>query len=360
MCARFTTPAAVDRRTALCVARDGPRNAVFLKRKRTHEIPILSQMAPAPTPKQPSLPQDCWSRIFSFLPAVSHGALQFTCRRFCKINLLPGSWPGILQGMALCDKDLLFFRNMPFTHVALGARSSVGVTTLSNFLQHPKRERLQALSVRNLEPLSVSSWHLSALQRLELHACGLQAEDVLCLCSPPGHLTSLDLSGNPFPDHALTKLNECPDLVALNLSGCKGLSNACLQHLTDNKLRVLALAGVKLLTDAGLLRLRQIPSLEALNLSNLKQITDAGILSLGEGLPLLQVLDLSLTHVTALSLLSRVSSIHLLCVLRCPALPVSTVLTHMPPGTRVVMEEHVFGERNPWLKQDLCDQENVN
>jgi len=217
------------------------------------------------------------------------------------------------------------------------------------FLKHPTRDRLQVLSVKNLVPPPLSSLVLPSLTQLELHACGLQAADVLALCSNFTHLTSLDLSANPFPDHALTMLSNCKDLVALNLSGCEALTDACLPHISHNKLRILSVAGVKLLSDAGLMNLTQIASLEALNLSNLPRITDAGILSLGD-LQFLQVLDVSLTGITALPLLSRLSSLRLLCVLRCPALSYPTALDHLPRGTHTVMEKHVFGDQNPWLK----------
>jgi len=268
---------------------------------------------------------------------------------FRKVNCLAGSWPTSLQGLNLCDSDLRFFQPIPFTHVALGAKSRVEVGTLATFLKHPKRDRLQGFSVKNLVPPRLSSLVLPSLTQLELHSCGLQADDVIALCSNFTHLTSLDLSANPFPDHALAKISNCKDLVALNLSGCEKLGDACLPYISHNKLRVLSLAGVKLLSDAGLLNLKQIASLEALNLSNLPRITDAGILSLGD-LEFLQVLDVSLTAITPLPLLSRLSSLRLLCVLRCPALSYPTALDHLPRGTRTVMEQHVFGDHNPWLK----------
>jgi hypothetical protein len=224
------------------------------------------------------------------------------------------------------------------------------VDNLASFLRGPKRDCLQVLSLKSLAAPSFNKLTLPSLVELELHACGLQATDVHTLCSALPHLTSLDVSSNPFPDHALTKLAECKELVALNLSVCEALSDMCLQHLAHNNLRVLSVAGVKQLSDASLLNLRRIASLEALNLSNLPKVTDIGILSVGD-LPLLQILDVSATNITALSLLSRLSSLLLLCVLRCPLLPYDIVLNHMPSETRTVMERHVFGDNNPWLKQ---------
>jgi len=173
---------------------------------------------------------------------------------------------------------------------------------------------------------------------------------VLSLCSNLTQLVSLDLSANPFSDAALAKLTKCKELVALNLSGCEALSDAGLANISLNNLLVLSVAGVKLVSDAGLLNLRRIESLEALNLSNLPRITDVGILAIG-GLPLLEVLDVSETYITALSLVARLFSLRLICLLRCPALPLKTVFEHMPFGSQVVMEQHVFGGLNPWFKQ---------
>jgi len=354
MCADVHASVDFDRKASLWLARERPRGAVCLRRKRTHESPPLlsrkfSRVLPS---KQPvgSLPQDCWSRIFSFLPAASHGLVHYICRMFRKVNSLAGSWPASLQGLKLCDSDLAFFRQIPFTHIALGPDCRVGVGTLASFLAHPKRDRLMVLSIKNLVSPPLSSLPLPSLTQLELHACGLQAIDVLSLCSNLQHLVSLDLSANPFPDHALTKLITCKELVALNLSGCEGVSDAGLLHLSRNSLRVLSVSGVKLLSDAGLLHLKRIPSLEALNLSNLPNVTDAGILSVGD-LPLLEILDVSGTNITALSLVARLFSLRLVCLLRCPALPLKTVFEHMPFGTQVVMEQHAFGDHNPWFKQ---------
>jgi len=368
MCSRFTYGAdEFDRRAALCGPRESPRQAIclsFPKRKRAHESPLMSAklqkmssssfVSQLPSIRNGGIPQDCWSRVFSFLSASFHSHLSHTCRLFRKLNLLPGSWPSELQGLQLCDSDLRFFQAFPLTHLSLGSKPRVGANALIDFLSDPKRDSLKALSIHNLA-LSpwLRSWQLPAIGHLELSTCGLQADDVIALCCSTSlqHLTTLDLSNNPFPDDALTQLNKLGELSCLNLSGCNALTDTCLEHLVDNKLRKLALAGVKLLGDVGMLNLCKIGSLEALNLSNLPNLTDGGILAIGD-LPLLQVLDLSFTKVTALALLSRLSSVRFLCLLRCPCLPISTVLKHMPVGTRIVMEAHVFGERNPWLKQD--------
>jgi len=345
-----------ESRSSLCVVRNTPRSAVCLKKRKwvPESFPVMSNKVSCILPKyqQPkgTLPQDCWSRVFSFLPAASHGLLHYICRMFRKVNSLAGSWPTSLQGIKLCDNDLPFFQQIPFTHIALGLQSRVGVGTLAAFLKHPKREGLQVLSVQNLVLPALSGLLLPSLTQLELHSCGLQADDVLALCSNLKHLVSLDLSSNPFPGHALTNITQCQQLVALNLSGCEALSDASLLHLSHNNLRVLSVAGAKLLSDAGLINLQRIASLEALNLSNLPRVTDAGVLSVGE-LPLLEVLDVSGTNITALSLVARLFSLRLVCLLRCPALPLKTVFEHLPFGAQVVMERHVFGDFNPWFKQ---------
>jgi len=353
MCADVRATLDFDRKASLCLDRETPRSAVCLnKRKRTHESPLLSRKISRVLPKQPTrtLPQDCWSRVFSFLPATSHGLVHYICRMFRKVNSLAGSWPASLQGLKLRDSDLAFFQQIPFTHIALGSDCRVGVGTLGSFLKDTKRDCLIVLSIKNLVSPTLSCLALPSLTQLELHGCGLRADDVLALCSNLRHLVSLDLSANPFPDHALTKLVKCKDLIALNLSGCEGVSDMGLLHLSHNALRVLSVAGVKCLSDAGLLNLQRVASLEALNLSNLPKVTDAGILSLG-GLPLLESLDVSGTNITALSLVARLFSLRLVCLLRCPGLPLKTVFDHMPLGTQVVMEQHAFGDHNPWFKQ---------
>jgi len=353
MCADVRATLEFNRKASLCLARETPRSAVCLnKRKRTQESPLMSRKVSRVLPKQPTrtLPQDCWSRVFSFLPATSHGLVNYICRMFRKVNSLAGSWPASLQGLKLHDCDLAFFQQIPFTHITLGSDCRVGVGTLASFLKDPKRDRLMVLSIKNLVSPTLSCLALPSLTQLELHACGLQADDVLALCSNLHHLESLDLSANPFPDHALTKLVKCKELFALNLSDCEGLSDASILHLSYNNLRVLSVAGVNLLSDAGLLNLQRIASLEALNLSNLPKVTDAGILSVG-GLLLLEILDVSGTNITPLSLVARLFSLRLVCLLRCPGLPLKTVFDHMPSGTQVVMEQHVFGHHKPWFKQ---------
>lgn len=62
------------------------------------------------------------------------------------------------------------------------------------------------------------------------------------MCGSLSGLESLDLSANPFPDHALSKLGECSGLRSLNLSNCESLSDAGLLHLPKT-LRELSLSG---------------------------------------------------------------------------------------------------------------------
>lgn len=264
------------------------------------------------------------------------------------MNHLASSWPSSLDGLRLCDKDFGFFQRMPFTRVSIGSSSSFGAESLTSFLKDPRRDKLQVLSVHNHVLPTLGGLLLPSLTQLELSACGLQADDVLSLCSSLKGLVSLDLSANPFSDHALSQLGECPRLQALNLSDCDMLSDASLLHLPKT-LRVLSLSGVKLLTDGGLLNLRQLTSLEALNLSGL-EVTDAGVLSVG-ALPLLSTLDVSGTNVTALSLVTILFRLRLVCLLRCRALSLKTLFHHLPSGMQVVREQHVFGDQRPWFKQ---------
>jgi len=149
MCLDHPSTSFVNHKKTTLYPRVAPRSAVYLKKRKLQVleqvpvVPVVQEVtSPAPKPP-PRLPQDCWSRVFSFLPAPDHLSFHYVCRSFHKAVSLASSWPSSLDGLKLCDRDFTFFQPMPFTSISIGSSSSFGAESLASFLSDPRRDKLQ-------------------------------------------------------------------------------------------------------------------------------------------------------------------------------------------------------------------------
>ena len=91
-------------------------------------------------------------------------------------------------------------------------------------------------------------------------------------------LEALNLSGcREISDAGLAYLAKLTRLREVNLSGCKSITDASLEYLKGNtELRKLHMTACSQITDTGLSHLRAFPQLEDLNLFACQQITRRG------------------------------------------------------------------------------------
>lgn len=104
-------------------------------------------------------------------------------------------------------------------------------------------------------------------------------------------LQAFDLWGPSITNESVRNLEPLSSLYNLHIIGCPQVDDFVFDHLASNRhLKVLSLANIAKITDAGLLKVKKkLSMLETLNLEKCAAITDDGVARLRAALPKLIV-----------------------------------------------------------------------
>lgn len=210
----------------------------------------------------------------------------YSCPNLRKVELQQGM---VRQGQGSLAKDFDFVRTAPID----------GISFFKCDLQSPKLlaltslpvlwDRLRALDLSGNPSLSEASLgslrSFRSLEHLSLAQCAWATASVLAdLALHLHHLRSLNLTGNEkVTDLAIRDLCQANlGLETLTLSNCTRLTDAGLEILPSlPRLDTLVLNYCRELTDTGVgLHLSRCGSLRVLDLASVTKLTDAGVLAL--------------------------------------------------------------------------------
>lgn len=145
----------------------------------------------------------------------------------------------------------------------------------------PALQKLELRSCHMLYNLSNLSF-CSQLLILDLSGCRMVSEHSLASLVHVPNLQHLDLNSClELTDEALRQVVKLSELRYLNLNHCVLIKNAGMEHLGAlSKLETLELQGCLMVTDAGLHAISGLREMRKLNLSLLAGLTDAGLFAL--------------------------------------------------------------------------------
>ncbi|GJP52688.1 hypothetical protein CLOM_g11781 [Closterium sp. NIES-68] len=276
-----------------------------------------------------SLPDECLSHIFSFLPNTNdRGSCALVCRRWLQIQGLLGwngaapfaigpleSKPEAITSDAVDSPKQSVASNAGDLSRCLEGRHASDTRLLSMAIGLPSRGGLNRLVVRGdrlaavaaiSTPTRLTNLGFQAivgaspgLQSLTLWNCPYVDDEVLrMLASRCKTLRRLDIMNcQRVTDKGLSAIARgCHELQHLSVSGCSRASNAFLAAMASGSKRLisLALSDLPLVNEYGLKLLgSSCKELKRLRLSGKIGLTDAGLRLVGEHVAGLQWLKLS-------------------------------------------------------------------